>query len=68
LIPFRIGVKSVLLFIRKGYGISTFFLKMDMKKYLAMAITLLLGAALAQDQNGKKTDYYMMKNNHVLHL
>lgn len=39
-----------------------------MKKNLVLVISFLFISALAQDPQSKKTDYYMMKNNHVLHF
>ena len=33
-----------------------------------VAASLFLISVSAQDPNGKKSDYYMMKNNHVLHF
>src|SRR5215203_4381339 len=38
-----------------------------MNKYLVFATSLLLISAI-QNPEGKRTDYYMMKNNHLLHF
>jgi hypothetical protein len=40
-----------------------------MKKYLALSGLLLVTSVMSQEPQGKKSsDYYMMKNNHVLHF